>query len=96
MLLEEIQQRTTNVWRIPVEVVQESEGIARFKASKHHMWIQTARDPNKEWLEMQYCIMREEIDWIIKYQPMQWKVPVSKPTTNPTTKTSSKPKGKLK
>lgn len=39
MLLEEIQQLTTNVWRIPVEVIQETEGIARFKASRYHMWI---------------------------------------------------------
>jgi hypothetical protein len=77
-----------------MEVVQESEGIARFKASRHHMWIQATRDPKKKWLEMQYCITREEVDWIIKDWPAQWKVPVEKPTTNPTTMTSSKPKGK--
>jgi hypothetical protein len=93
MLMEEIQQCTTNVWCIPMEVVQELEGIDRFKESKHHMWIQAARDPKKEWLEMYYYVTREEIDWIIKYWPTQWKVPVSKPTTNPVEKTSSKPKG---
>jgi hypothetical protein len=66
MLLEEIQQHTTNVWCIPMEVVQETEGIAKFKASRHHMWIQATRDPKKAWLEMQYCITKEEVDWIVK------------------------------
>jgi hypothetical protein len=59
MLFEEIQQCTTNVWHIPMEVVQEIEGIIKFKESKHHMWIQAARDPKKAWMEMQYCITKE-------------------------------------
>jgi hypothetical protein len=66
MLLEEIQRRTADSWHIHVEVVQEIEGIASFRASRNHMWIQAVRDPNKAWLEMQYCVTREEIDWIIK------------------------------
>jgi hypothetical protein len=49
-----------------MEVVQETKGISRFKASRHHMCIQAARDSKKEWLEMKYCVTREEIDWIIK------------------------------
>jgi hypothetical protein len=47
MLMKEIKKCTTNVWRIIVEVIQETEGIARFKASKHHIWIQAAMDPKK-------------------------------------------------
>jgi hypothetical protein len=39
MWLEEIQQRKNNLWRITVEVVQETEGIIRLKESRHHMWI---------------------------------------------------------
>jgi hypothetical protein len=35
-----------------MEVVQETKGIGRFKESRHYMWIQTARDPKKAWLEM--------------------------------------------
>jgi hypothetical protein len=62
MLLEEIQQHTVNVWCIPMEVVQEIDGITNFEASKHHMWIQEARDPRKEWIEMQYCVTKEEVD----------------------------------
>jgi hypothetical protein len=94
MLLEEIQQCTTNIWCIPVEVIQETEGIAKFKASRHHMWIQAARDPKKAWLEMQYCITKEEVDWIVKDWPAQWKMPVSKPVTRPITVQSSRPKDK--
>jgi hypothetical protein len=58
------------MWRIPIEVFQENEGIASFKASKHHMWIQATRDPKKKWLEMRYCASREEVDRIVKYEPM--------------------------
>jgi hypothetical protein len=83
MFLEDMQQKTTNVWRIPIEVVQENEGISRFKASKHHMWIQATRDPKKKWLEMQYCISREEVDWIVKDWPAQWKVPTTKKEAKP-------------
>jgi hypothetical protein len=77
MFLEDMQQKTTNVWRIPIEVVQENEGIANFKASRHHLWIQARRDPKKKWLEMRYCTSREEVDWIVKDWPVQWKVPVT-------------------
>ena len=52
MWLEEKQQCKTNLWHVPMEVVRETEGIAKFKASKHHMWIQATRDPNKAWIEM--------------------------------------------
>jgi hypothetical protein len=78
MVLKEIQQLKKNVWRIPVEVVQKNEGISRFKSSKYHTWIQATRDPKKKWLEMQYCISREEVEWIIKDWPTQWKVPTTK------------------
>jgi hypothetical protein len=61
-----MQQKTTNVCRIPIQVVQENEGNANFKAFKHHMWIQATRDPQKKWLEMQYCASREEVEWIVK------------------------------
>jgi len=69
IFLEDMQQKTTNVWRIHVEVVQEYKGISQFKASKHHMWIQAAKVPKKKWLEMKYCVSREEADWIIKDWP---------------------------
>jgi hypothetical protein len=62
MLLEEIQQCTSKVWGIPMEVVKEIEGISKFKASMHHMWIQAARDSKKAWLEMQYYVTKKEVD----------------------------------
>jgi hypothetical protein len=64
MFLEDMQQNTTNVWRIPIEVVQENEGISNFKASRHQSWIQARRDPKKKWLEMRYCTSCEEVYWI--------------------------------
>jgi hypothetical protein len=46
------------------------------------------------WLKMQYCITKEEVDWIIKDWPAQWQSPVEKPTTRTGTTQSSKPKDK--
>jgi hypothetical protein len=53
------------MWCILVEVIQATKWIARFKASRHHMWIQAARDPKKAWLEMKCCVTKEEVDLII-------------------------------
>jgi hypothetical protein len=50
MFLEEMQYNIAKIWRIPIEVVQENEGIANFKASRHHMLIQARMDPKKKWL----------------------------------------------
>jgi len=45
------------MWIISIGVVKENEGIANFKASRHHMWNYARRDPMKKWLEMRYCTM---------------------------------------
>jgi hypothetical protein len=65
------------VYRIPIEVFKETEGIAKFKASRHHMWIQARRYPNKKWLEMRYYTTWEEVEWIVKDWPVQQKVLVA-------------------
>jgi hypothetical protein len=62
MLIEEIQQSTSNVWYIPMEVMKETYRIAKFKESMNHVWIQAVRDPKKEWLEMHYCITEKDVD----------------------------------
>jgi hypothetical protein len=43
---------------------------------------------------MKYCVTREDIDWIIKDWPAQWKMPVEKPTTMSLAKQSTKSIGK--
>jgi hypothetical protein len=55
-----------------MEVAQETEGIAKFKASSTSYMDPSCRGSKKEWLKMQYCITREEVDWIIKDWPAQW------------------------
>jgi hypothetical protein len=92
MLLEEIQQHTTNVWCIPMEVFEETEGIDKFKLSRKHMWIQAVRDPKKAWLEMKYYVTKEEVDWIFKEWPTQWKQPVKILATRTITMQYSRPK----
>jgi hypothetical protein len=77
MFLEDMKQKIYNVWRILVEVVQGNEGIANFKASRHHLWVQDTRDPKNKWMEMRYCTSREEVEWIVKEYPAQWKVPTT-------------------
>jgi hypothetical protein len=77
MFLEDMQQNIANVWRIPIALVQENEGIVNFKSSRHHMWIQARRDIKKKWLEMRYFTLHEEVYRIMKEWPTQWKAPVT-------------------
>jgi hypothetical protein len=44
-----------------------NQGIAYFKASRHNMWIQAKRDPKKEWLQLRYYVIGEEVQWAMKY-----------------------------
>jgi hypothetical protein len=66
----------TNTWRITPEVVRENQGITNFQYSRHNIWIQTKRDPKKEWLQLRYCVTGEEVQWAMKDWPKEWKVPV--------------------
>jgi len=47
------------------------------------MWIHATRDPKKKWLEIQFCVSIEEVEWIIKYLPTLWKVPAVRTTNKP-------------
>jgi hypothetical protein len=77
MYLGEMQENIEDTWRISLEVVKENEGIANFKASRHNIWIEAKRDPNKTWFTMQYCITSEEVQWVIKEWLDQWEVLVA-------------------
>jgi hypothetical protein len=63
MLYDEMQEKLENTWRIPLEVVTKNKGICNFQASRHNIWIQTKRDPKKEWLQLRYCVTEEEVQW---------------------------------
>jgi hypothetical protein len=70
MFLEDMQQKTTNVLRIPIKLVLENEWIANFKASRQNLWIQARTDPKKKWLEIRYCTSLDEVDQIMKDWPL--------------------------
>jgi hypothetical protein len=76
MYLNEMKEKIASSWRITLEVVTQYQGIAKFKATRHNMWIQACRDPKKEWLQLRYCVNTEEVDWAIKDWEDDWKVPV--------------------
>jgi hypothetical protein len=65
--INEMQENMENAWRIPLEVVRENQGIANFQASRHNMWIQAKMDTKKEWLQLRYCVTKEEVQWAMKY-----------------------------
>jgi hypothetical protein len=56
MYFDEMQEKVAETWRIPPEVVEEHKNIANFQVSRHNMWIQAKMDPNKNWLQMRYCV----------------------------------------
>jgi hypothetical protein len=55
-------------------VVRENQGIANFQASRHNIWIHDKRDPKKEWMQLRYCVTREEVQWVMKDCPEECKV----------------------
>jgi hypothetical protein len=61
MHYDDMQENLAHTWRIPQEVVEEHQSIDDFQDSRHNMWIQAKRDPNKEWIQLRYYVTREEV-----------------------------------
>jgi hypothetical protein len=40
------------------------------------MWIQARKDPDKQWLQMRYCITEGDIDMVISEWDDEWRIPV--------------------
>jgi hypothetical protein len=73
--LTKIQNRLADTWRISPETVQEFGQIANFQASRHNMWLQAKKDPAKEWLQLKYCMMMQDIHMEVQEWHEEWKVP---------------------
>jgi hypothetical protein len=73
--LRSLQETITKLCRIMPHAVACYQDIANFKATQHAMWIQAHKDPNKQWLQLQYCITEGDIDMVIKYWEDDWKIP---------------------
>jgi hypothetical protein len=72
----DLQESIANTWRITPKVVAQYRDIANFKATRHIVWIQARRDPEKEWLQLCYCVKEEYVDMTIKDWQDDWKIPV--------------------
>jgi hypothetical protein len=62
------------MWRITPQAVAQYQNITNFKATRHAMWIQAWKDPNKKWLQMHYYITEGDIDMVIKDWEDEWKI----------------------
>jgi hypothetical protein len=71
----EIQEAISRAWRITPEVVARYGDIANFWARRQAMWIQPRQDPDKQWLQMRYCVTEGDIDMIINEWPDEWRIP---------------------
>jgi hypothetical protein len=74
--LRDLQEAISNMWRITPQVVARYRDIANFQATRHTMWIQARKDPDKQWLQMHYCITEGDIDMVINEWDDEWKIPV--------------------
>jgi hypothetical protein len=92
--LHDLQEAISNMWRITPHLVAQYQDIANFKATRHAMWIQAWKDPNKKWLQMCYCITEGDIDMVIKYWEDDWNIPVL--TQDIPTKTRRRKQGRKK
>lgn len=74
--LRKIHESIANSWRITPDVVVQFRDIANFKASRHNMWIEACRDLGKEWLQLRYCVMEEDIEMDMRDWKYDWRIPV--------------------
>jgi hypothetical protein len=74
--LHNLQETITNIWRITSHDVENYQRITNFKATRHVMWIQVRKDPNKKWLQLCYFIMEGDIKMAIKDWEEEWRIPV--------------------
>jgi hypothetical protein len=72
----ELQESIANSWRITPEVVVQYRDIVNFKATRHTVWIQARRDPEKEWLQLRYCVKEEDVEMEIRDWQDDWRIPV--------------------
>jgi hypothetical protein len=62
----DLQESIANTWQITLEVVMQYQDIAKFKVTRHAVWIQPRKDPKKEWLQLRYCVKEEGIEMAFK------------------------------
>jgi hypothetical protein len=48
----DLQESIANTWRIKPNVVMQYQGIAKFKETKHKIWIQAWKNLEKEWIQL--------------------------------------------
>jgi hypothetical protein len=73
--LRDLQESISKMWRITPEAVARYGNIANFQATRHTMWIQKRKDPDKQWLHMCYCITEGDIDMVINEWADEWRIP---------------------
>jgi hypothetical protein len=74
--IHDLQETITNLWRITPQDVAYYQNISNFKATRHVMWIQAWKDPNKQWLQLRYCITEGDIEIAIKNWEYDWRIPI--------------------
>jgi hypothetical protein len=50
--------------------------MEKFQAMCHSMWLQEKRDPTKEWLQLRYYVMMQDIKMEVQECLDEWKVPI--------------------
>jgi hypothetical protein len=81
----EIQESIDNTWRITLDMVVQYNEIANFHATRHTMWIQVYRDPQKEWIELRCCVNEDDIEMAMQDSHDDWRVPVLTQEVPPST-----------
>jgi len=72
--LHNLQEAIFEMWRITPDVVARYGNIANFQVTRHAMWTQARKDPDKKWLHMYYCITKGDIDMVISEWDNEWRI----------------------
>ena len=72
-----LQATTIVVPRLPNYAVAKYQWLIQFAIGPHSIYIQAWRDPEKQWIPMDYKVTDEELDAIVQEWPTKWCNPVS-------------------
>jgi hypothetical protein len=62
---EMIQKSIQSMLHVPPQMVEAYKPVVRFKAGRHHMYVQAKKDPNQQWFPTWYKLTEEEMGHIM-------------------------------
>ena len=74
---EALQASVAAIPRVSPYAAAKYQWLLRFAIGPHSIYIQERKDPDRQWLPLDYKVTMKELDAIVQDWPMEWCNPVS-------------------